>query len=185
MKSRLSVTCEIRTSNFISLRLQGRLPPQDVVFTQADAKPLFDCMGKNLIMAMTTCTLDTKRNGMRTIARTLALIWACWWVFFALANAVGERFSQQAVLIIAFFPLIFLGSAIIPRLWERTGGAVLLLEGLIILFGYPWIAYNRLPLSAIIVVVLTLALPPLVAGFMFLVAGRQKSKMSEVSQESS
>ncbi len=143
-----------------------------------------ECTEECTATAVISCAGHTKTKRMRSIARALALIWACWWIFFALANAVGERFSQQAVLIIAFFPLIFLGSAVIPRRWERTGGAVLLLEGLIILFGYPWIAFNRLPLSAIIVVVLTLALPPLVAGFLFLVAGWRKSKTSEVSRES-
>lgn len=130
-------------------------------------------------------TGDRKTKRMRSIARSLGLIWACWWIFFALANAVGERFSQQAVLILAFFPLIFLGSAMLPRLWERVGGAVLLLEGLIILFVYPWITYNQLPLSAILVVVLTLALPPLVAGFLFLTAGLRKPKRSGMPQESS
>lgn len=100
-------------------------------------------------------------------------------------NAVGERFSQQAVLILAFFLLIFLGSAIIPRLWEPTGGIILLLEGLILLVGFPLLTYNQLPFSTIILVMLTLALPPLVAGLLFLAADWQKSRTSEVSQESS
>jgi len=128
---------------------------------------------------------DSKAKRLRSTARSLSLVWAFWWIFFASANAVGERFSQQAVLIFAFFLLIFLGSAIIPQLWEPTGGIILLLEGLILLVGFPLLTYNQLPFSTIILVMLTLALPPLVAGLLFLAADWQKSRTSEVSQESS
>jgi len=142
-------------------------------------------------MAHSECaaTAMISRNGkrkaerMRSIARALALIWACWWVFFAVVSVSDEGFSQQGVLILIFCFLVFLGSAVIPRLWERIGAIILLLEGLIILIGYLLLMQGRYPLFAIIVVVLALALPPLVAGFLFLAAGWRKSKASEIPQE--
>jgi len=140
-------------------------------------------------MAHSECaaTAMISRNGkrkaerMRSTARTLALIWACWWVFFAVVSVGDEGFSQQGVLILIFCFLVFLGGAVIPRLWERIGAIILLLEGLIILVGYLLLVTGRHPLFAIIVVVLALALPPLVAGFLFLAAGWRKSRIAQES----
>ena len=129
-------------------------------------------------------TDNGKTKRMRSLAKSLALVWALWWIFFGVAYAVGQKFSQQAVLVLLIFPLLFLGSAMLPRFSERTGGMVLLLEGLIILIGYPWITYGKVPLSAIAAVLFMLALPPLISGFLFLAAGRQKTRAPEVSQGS-
>jgi hypothetical protein len=125
-----------------------------------------------------------KNKRMRSLAKSLALVWALWWIFFGVAYAVGEKFSKQALLVILVFPLLFLGSAMLPRLSERTGGIVLLVEGLVILIGYPWITYGRAPLFAIVAVLFMLALPPLISGFLFLAAGRRKIEAPEVPSES-
>ncbi len=126
---------------------------------------------------------NEKSKRMRSLAKSLALVWALWWIFFGVAYAVGEKFSKQALLVLLVFPLLFLGSAMLPRLSERTGGIVLLVEGFIILVGYPWFTYGRVPLFAIVAVLFMLALPPLVAGFLFLAAGRRKMGAPEASQE--
>ena len=118
---------------------------------------------------------------MRSVAKSLALVWALWWIFFGVAYAVGQKFSQQAVLVLLLFPLLFLGSAMLPRFSERTGGIVLLLEGLIILIGYPWITYGKVSLSATFAVLFMLALPPLISGFLFLAARRLKPTPPEGS----
>ena len=129
-------------------------------------------------------TDNGKTKRMRSVAKSLALVWALWWIFFGVAYAVGEKFSKQALLVLLVFPLLFLGSAMLPRLSERTGGTVLLVEGLIILVGYPWFTYGRVPLFAIVVVLFMLGLPPLISGFLFLAAGRPKPTPPEVSQGS-
>jgi hypothetical protein len=144
-------------------------------------------------MAHSDCTVTTMicRNGeskaerRRSTARMLALIWACGWVFFAVLGVGDQGFSRQGVLILIFCFLVFLGSAVIPRLWERIGGIILLIEGLIILVGYLFFLRDRYPIFAIIIVVLALAMPPLVAGFLFLAAGWRRSRTSGTPQESS
>ncbi len=128
-------------------------------------------------------TDDGKTKRMRSLARSLSLVWACWWIFFALVNAIGEQFSRQAVLALLLFPLLFLGCATLPRFSERTGGMVLLLEGLIILVGYTWITYSKMPFSTMVAVLLMLALPPLISGLLFLVTGWRKSRTSEIAQQ--
>ena len=59
---------------------------------------------------------------------------------------------------------------------------MLVLEGFIILVAYPFM-YRHLSLSTIILTLLTLALPALIAGFLFL-ASWWKSKKSEIPQNS-
>lgn len=120
---------------------------------------------------------------MRSLAKALALVWAFWWVFFGVAYAIRQKFSQQAVLVLLLFPLLFLGSAMLPRFWQRTGGMLLLLEGLIILIGYPWITYGKVPLSALVAVLFMLALPPLISGVLFLAAGWRKSGAAGIARE--
>jgi hypothetical protein len=52
---------------------------------------------------------------------------------------------------------------------------------MILAVGFPLLTYNQLPFSTIILVMLTLALPPLVAGLLFLAVDWQKSRKSEAS----
>jgi len=113
---------------------------------------------------------------MRYIARALALIWAAWWAFFGLACGLGEGMSPAGVLLHAALPgLVFLVSAAIAWRWEAVGGVVLVLEGLLVLIAHPMMTSNRFPLSTILFVPLTMALPPLAAGFLFIASWR-KSK---------
>ncbi len=128
-------------------------------------------------------TDNGKTKRMRSLAKSLALVWALWWIFFGVAYAVGQKFSQQAILVLLVFPLFFLGSAMLPRFSQRTGATVLSLEGLIILIGYPWITYGKVPLPAIAAVLLMLALPPLISGFLLLAAGWRKARASGIHQE--
>ena len=117
------------------------------------------------------------------IARAVALIWAGWWIYFGVASAIFERFNLLGILIYATKPgLIFLVSAIIAWRWQVIGSIVLMLEGFLILIVYP-VMYRHLSLSTIIFTLLTLALPPLTAGFLFLVSWR-KLKMTEIPQNS-
>ena len=121
-------------------------------------------------------TGDRVARWMRYVARALALIWAGWWTFFGLACGLGEGMSPAGVLLHAALPgLIFLVSAAIAWRWEAIGGIVLVLEGLLVFIAYPVMTYSRFPLSTIVFVLLTMALPPLAAGFLFL-ASWQKSR---------
>jgi len=106
------------------------------------------------------------------LARALSLIWAGWWVFFGVASALGERLSPFGVLMHAAVPGgIFLISAAIAWKWETTGGVLLILEGLLVCAVYPVWEHSRFPVSTILFVLLTMALPPIVAGCLFVAGG--------------
>lgn len=111
----------------------------------------------------------------RWTARGLSLIWAVFWTWFGLDSGIGEGGKPLEVLLHTAVPgLVFLGSALMAWRWEPVGGVLLLLEGLIVLIGYPLLTqHSRMPLSAKIFVELTMALPPLVSGILFLTASRR------------
>ena len=100
---------------------------------------------------------------MRYIARGLALIWAGWLAFFGLVSGAGEGLRGILTNAPNALPgLVFLVSAVIAWRWEAIGGVALLLCGLFVFFFFH-IGKN-------LFLLLTMALPPLVAGFLFLVS---------------
>jgi len=114
-------------------------------------------------------TWKEKKKWMHYAAGVLSLVWAGFWSFFGLASGIGEGLSPLAVLVHATLPgLIFLASAIVAWRTQMIGAAVLLIEGLVVLIGYPVMTYHHFPFSTIVFVTLAMALPPLVAGFLFI-----------------
>lgn len=113
---------------------------------------------------------------MRNLARILALIWAGFWLFFGLASGLNENLGFLVIFLrIAIPGLVFFISAIIAWHWGKTGGIILVLQGLLILIGYPFTS-NNISLIGMIGVLLFMVLPPLIAGVLFFVEAR-KSKV--------
>ncbi len=99
---------------------------------------------------------------MRNTARTLALVWALLWTLFGLAAGIGEGEDAVTVVIHTLVPGLFFIAAVVVAWWlELVGGVLLVLQGLWTLYLYP---FARTPVGLV-----TLALPPLVAGILFLV----------------
>jgi hypothetical protein len=118
-------------------------------------------------------TAKRKKKWMRYVAGALALVWAGFWSFFGLASGIGEGLSLGRVLAHTTMPgLIFLASAVVAWRTHVIGAAVLLIEGLVVLIAYPIMTYHHFPYSTIVFVLLTMALPPLVAGFLFISSAR-------------
>lgn len=116
-----------------------------------------------------------KKKWMRYSAGVLTLVWAGFWSFFGLASGIGEGLSPMAVLVHAALPgLIFVGSAVVAWRTHVIGAVVLLIEGLVVLIGYPVMTYHQFPFSTIVFVILAMALPPLVAGFLFISSSSRK-----------
>jgi hypothetical protein len=121
---------------------------------------------------------------MRKFALILASIWALWWFYFGLVSGAEEGIIDNALNAIP--GLIFVISVIIAWRWQKPGGIVLLVEGIILLFGYPRLAYGRTTWGVIGVVVLMLALPALLSGFLLLTQKKKddiKKEISEVKEE--
>lgn len=139
-----------------------------------------------------TDTLPVKLK--RWVARVLSILWAFWaifWTWFVLANFTGEgEFFSKAVstIIMIIFALMFMGAAIIASVWgkEALGGGVLLVDGVLMIASIIIVAYLtgsprdffRLPwLNAL--ALFTMVLPPLVAGFLFLICHRRSKTSGE------
>ncbi len=107
---------------------------------------------------------------MRYIARVLVLIWAGWWAFFGLVSGAGEGLRGVLTNAPNALPgLVFLVSTAIVWRWEAIGGVALLICGLFALFFFH-IGKN-------LFLLLTTVLPPLVAGFLFLVSWWKSRKI--------
>ena len=136
-------------------------------------------------MASENHVASRKVSRMRFAARFLALLWAGWWIFFGMASGFGEEIIRLLkahallqnlsglhvgpVLLHAAWPgLVFLLSVVVAWRWETIGGALLVFEGLLVLVAYPLMTYRHMLPVTILFVVLTMALPPLVAGALFL-----------------
>ena len=120
---------------------------------------------------------------LRYIARTISLLWAMLWVFFGAASGFGEGESPGGILIHTAMPgLLFLISTLAAWKWEFTGGILLMLEGLSVMFVYPMMA-RTFPTSTIIFVLLTMALPPLISGLLLLFSSRSTRRVESPTQE--
>jgi len=123
---------------------------------------------------MTSQANDRAGSWMRWIARVLSLLCGAWWTFFGVASGLAEGLDPVGILIHAAVPgLILLISALIAWRWERVGGALLALEGLVVLVGYPLLVRGRFPISTVVFMLLTMAAPLLIPGLLFLVTWRR------------
>ena len=101
-------------------------------------------------------------------ARVLAMLWAAFWTWFGLASGIAEGLSPAGVLVHTAVPgLFFVLLLVVAWRWEALGGILLVLASLFMAVAYP-LVFRRMPLSTTIFVLLTMAVPPLLAGILFL-----------------
>jgi hypothetical protein len=100
---------------------------------------------------------------LRYAARVLSLLWAAWWSFFVWATVASEGFTSNGLAVALCLSAIFLGSAVSAWRWERFASLLLLVEGLVVLIGYTQVSHD-IPQSTIVVIIVTLALPPILAA---------------------
>lgn len=112
---------------------------------------------------------QTQLGWARRVALVISLAWAAWWTYFGLASTFGAGLPLgQALSQIAVPGLLFLAMALLAWRWEAIGGGLLVLVGSLILTAYPIMMMGSLPFDTILWFVMTIALPPLVAGWLFL-----------------
>ncbi|MBI1788708.1 MAG: hypothetical protein HYR60_14315 [Acidobacteria bacterium] len=105
---------------------------------------------------------------------TLALVWALFWVWFGLASGIGEGGGFTAVLLHTAAPgLIFLALALLAIRWQRFGGRLLVGIGALVAIAYPLTFGPRFPWQTVVMVLLTMALPPVLAGILLLAKSRR------------
>lgn len=110
--------------------------------------------------------------------KVLALLWAGWWTFFAVAVVLSEGGNPVNILRFGWWlTLIPLGVALIALRWETLGGILLVIAGVAAAVLYPLL--NTASIGTIIFMFLAMAAPPLAAGILLLV-GSRKARESTV-----
>jgi hypothetical protein len=108
----------------------------------------------------------------RALALGLGSLWAAWWTFFAVASSAGtvlhkgQPFSPVPVAIV----LMLLITVALAWRWSTAGGALFTTFGLFLLWASLYFFHNSPATTWFLV--LTLALPPLIAGLLLLLADR-------------
>jgi len=104
-------------------------------------------------------------------ARVLAVSWALFWIWFGLASGIAEGLPPRGVLIHTAVPgLFFALLVVVAWRWKTPGGILLVLASLFVFVAYPTL-FRRLPPLVIFLTLLTMAVPPLVAGILLLLDG--------------
>ena len=106
---------------------------------------------------------------LRLVALSLGLAWACWWVFFATAEAFADRnFTGDIIFFVAMLGAVALA-------WKRpvAGGMLFLAESLASMIMYIPMWWRRFHLAGTLLMFAWMCLPPLAAGILLLVARRR------------
>jgi len=112
-----------------------------------------------------------KRNkfNLRDAARLIALPWAAWWIYFSVVstwfvpNPTSLDFKVALVAV-----AVFAYSALFVWWHELPGAALLAIEGLAVIIGYPILAGARIQTGSVAFVIATLGAPPLFSGTVLL-----------------
>ena len=121
------------------------------------------------------------KDGQRNAARILALVTIVFWLWFGIGSALGEDGGWFNWLMHMLIPGgIFILSGLIAWRWQRVGGILFLLEGLVAIGVLVVVSLGgQLAASTIFLMLLTLALPPLMTGVLFLIALERQSCISQ------
>jgi len=105
---------------------------------------------------------------LRQAALAIGLAWACWWVFFATAEAFSDRQFVGAIL---FFVAMF-GAVALAWKWPVAGAALFLAEALASILMYAPMWWRRFHLGGTLLMFAWMPLPPFAAGILLLLSAR-------------
>jgi hypothetical protein len=116
-----------------------------------------------------------QRTWQRSTARVLMIIAIVFWLWFGIGSAYVERAGPVNWLIHILAPGgIFVLSTLVAWRWPGIGGTLLVLEGIVALgFIVRAFLWGRFTASTLTLMCLTLGLPPLAAGILFLLNGHK------------
>jgi hypothetical protein len=115
--------------------------------------------------------VDIRWRQLRSTARVLMIITIVFWLWFGIGSAYVEKAGLFNWLMHILLPGgIFILSTLVAWQWDGIGGVLLVLEGLTAL-GFIARAFllANFTASGLVLMCLTLGLPPLAAGILFLV----------------
>ncbi|MBL7184453.1 MAG: hypothetical protein ISS50_08390 [Anaerolineae bacterium] len=115
----------------------------------------------------------------RSTARVLMIITIVFWLWFGIGSAYVERASLLNWLMHTPVPggtFILSLSTLVAWRWEGIGGTLLALEGIVALgFITGTFLWGSFTASTLVLMCLTLGLPPLAAGILFLIYWQQST----------
>jgi hypothetical protein len=114
---------------------------------------------------------------LRNVALALGAAWACWWVFFETAEAIGDHQFMQALL----FLLVMFGAVALAWKWPAIGAALFLIEGAasVVLFAPMWA--HRFHFGLFLILFAMMPLPPLAAGILLLLSRRRAQQQTHAA----
>lgn len=116
-------------------------------------------------------------NYLRWIARILALAVAVFWLWWGIGSAFVEGFGWLSLLAHSLPGLLILIATLVAWRWERIGGSLLVGVDILVTGFLLWAisrgGYRGPAFQMGIMVWLTIALPPLLAGLVFLASWRR------------
>jgi len=124
-----------------------------------------------------------RSSAIREVAFVLAFLWACWWLYIGMSTGRMARLPWTQVFLSTALPgVVFLLTAVLARLKQTIGGTALMIEAWMVILAYPAPDSIHLPILTKAVVLITLACPPLIAGFLFITtsARRLQPKPAEI-----
>ena len=113
-----------------------------------------------------------RSSWQRSMAWVLVIIAIVFWLWFGIGSAYVERAGPLNWLMHILVPGgIFMLTALVAWRWEEIGGALFVLEGIVALgFIVRAFLWGRFTASTLTLMCLTLGLPPLIAGILFLLS---------------
>lgn len=120
-----------------------------------------------------------KNDGMILAGRILSLLWAGFWLWFGIASALSGKDLPTAIAHLIVPAVLIIIAAVAAWLSPSVGGTLLVLEGLTLVC--LMLAGELRPNNPtrVFFLVLTLALPPIVAGTLLLL-GRSHGHTPDV-----
>lgn len=106
---------------------------------------------------------------MSPLAWTLIVLVTAFWLWFGVASAAAERLGSMNWIGHLVVPGgVFVVTALVAWRWPVAGALLLVAEGLFVAIAYPLTFGRRFPIFTTIMVWLTMALPPALAGVLLL-----------------
>jgi len=111
---------------------------------------------------------------LRSVALALGAAWACWWVFFAMAEAFSDHQFTGAIV---FFVLMF-GAVALAWKWPLAGAMLFILEGLAAIFMYTPMWWRRFHLGGTLLMTAWMPVPPIATGVLLFLSRRSLIRSS-------
>ncbi len=108
----------------------------------------------------------------RSLARSLSLSWALFWIWFGFASGAAEYASLSEIVLQTLPGLLFLLTSLVAVREPAVGGTLLISMGVII-FAMFWGAAGAQDLPSILAIESLLAFPPVFCGGLYLSSASQ------------